>query len=287
MQQTGTQQQYERLIAVMDSYLDRFVYRTGERPRLSPHFRGTENGVELPLGTGLWRTVRGRRPEGHYFADVETGHVDFWGVIDELGDDAIFGVRLKVEGTVISEAEAIVTRGGGDYFHPEVVLDQDTSFHDVLPIEERGTREELISVVNRYFDAIEAQDGTSLPVTDDCRRFVNGTIDSREDPNALDEDERHRELGVAEQITEGHFAYIEALRERRFPIVDLERGIAMCHLVFDHPGDLGRANGDYPFASPNSMLVFEAFKIRGGVLREVWAISTNMLPYGIRSGWPV
>lgn len=285
MQPTGSQQQRQRLVGVMDSYLRYFIDQAGERPRFSPHFRGTENGIELPLGTGLWRTIRGRRPEGHYFVDVETGHVDFWGVLDELGGEVIYGIRLKVEGTLISEAEAIVTRGGSSYFHPQVVLNQDTTFHEVLPVEERGTRAELIDVVNRYFDAIETQDGTSLPVTDDCRRFVNGTIDSREDPDELEEDERHRELGVADQITAGHFAYIEALRERRFPIVDLERGVAMCHLVFDHPGDLGRANGEYPFDSPNSMLVFEAFKIRRGVLHEVWAVSTNALPYGIRSGW--
>ena len=32
------------------------------------------------------------------------------------------------------------------------------------------------------------------------------------------------------------------------------------------------------------MIVFEAFKIRDGVLEEVWALGTA-LPYGIDSGW--
>ena len=32
------------------------------------------------------------------------------------------------------------------------------------------------------------------------------------------------------------------------------------------------------------MIVFEAFKIRDGILEEVWAIGTA-LPYGIGSGW--
>lgn len=63
---------------------------------------------------------------------------------------------------------------------------------------------------------------------------------------------------------ERHHAYIEALRDRRFPIVDTERGIVVCRLFFDHPGDLALADAELPFRSPNSMLVFEAFKGRSG-----------------------
>ncbi len=52
-------------------------------------------------------------------------------------------------------------------------------------------------------------------------------------------------------MTEARFAYIEALRERRFPLVDLERGL-----------------------------------VRGGVSSDVWAMGGNTsLPYGISSGW--
>ncbi len=81
-----------------------------------------------------------------------------------------------------------------------------------------------------------------------------------------------------------HYAYIEALRARRYPVVDEARGLVVAHVVFDHPGDLPRADGMLPFRSPNSMLAFEAFKVRGGVLQEVWAIGTA-LRYGIGSGW--
>lgn len=272
-----------RLIAVMNRYLEVLVGQNRDRLRIAPNLRYTENTRALPLGTGLWRTIRGRAPDGHYFVDTEAGQVEFWGVVDEMSSEDIFGVRLRVEGNLISEIESVVTRGGS-FFSPSGVLDQHTTFHEVLGPDERNSRDELIAVANLYFDAIEQSDGSRLPVRDDCRRVVNGIVDSLEELTRLDTREQHRALGVAEQMTARHYAYIEALRDRRYPIVDTERGIVICHLFFDHPGDLPRADGELPFRSPNSMLVFEAFKVRSGVLREVWAIGTA-LPYGIDSGW--
>ncbi len=273
----------QRLVGIMDRYLEALVAQKGERPRIAPNLRSTENTRTLPLGTGLWRTARGRKPGGHYFVDVESGGVEFWGALDEMGAEVIYGVRLAAEGNLVSEMESVIVRGGGSFFEPAVVVDQATSFHDVLPEDERRTRDELVAVANAYFDSIELSDGSILPVSDDCRRVVNGVVDSMEDLGNLDEKEQHRALGVAEQMTARHYSYIEALRERRFPIVDPLRGIVVCHVLFDHPGDLPRADGDLVF-TPNTMLVFEAFKVRSGVLCEVWAIGTS-LPYGIHSGW--
>jgi hypothetical protein len=67
--------------------------------------------------------------------------------------------------------------------------------------------------------------------------------------------------------------------------VDEARGLVVCHLVFDHPGDLARAAGDLPFRSPNSMVFTEAFKIVDGLIEEIWALGTAPLPFGIELGW--
>jgi hypothetical protein len=278
------QAERERLIAEMNRYLDALEARDIRGIRAAPTLRCTENTCNLPLGTGLWRTIRGRQSPGHYFADVERGQVEYWGAVDEMGADAIYGVRLRVEGRVITEIETLVVRGGGVFFEPHVVVQPHTAFHELIPPAERAPREQLIRIANLYFDAIERTDGSRLPVTDECRRLVNGVIDSRMDPEGLDTREAHRALGVAEQMTAGHYAYIESLRARRFPVVDEARGIVVAHVMFDHPGDLQRADGEVPFRSPNSMLAFEAFKVRRRVLEEVWAIGTA-LPYGIGCGW--
>jgi hypothetical protein len=91
-------------------------------------------------------------------------------------------------------------------------------------------------------------------------------------------------MPVKAQITAGPYSYIEQLRSRRFPIIDEERGLVMAHVLFDHPGDLKRSDGMLPFKSPNTMLCYEVFKVRAGLIEAVWAIG-GALPYGISSGW--
>jgi SAM-dependent methyltransferase len=274
-----------RLIALMDEYLAALSERRTGRLRLAPHLRSTEDTQVLPLGCGIWRTIRGVKGDRHYFVDVAAGQVECWDVIDEMGAEAIVSIRLKAEGTTIAEIETILTRAGA-FFRPQALSDTaiDT-FHRVIEPARRRGRDELIRVVNLYFDAIELSRGDIVPVNDDCRRLVNGVVDSLDDPNHLVPGEEHRALTVSEQITAGHYAYIEALRARRFPIVDEERGIAVCHLVFDHPGDLERAAGDIPIKSPNSMVFTEVFKIVDGRIEEIWALGTAPLPIGTGTGW--
>jgi len=276
--------EHARLSALMQGYLAALVAREARPLRPGARLRCTENTCELPPGSGVARTIRALKPGGHTFVDAAHGQVEYWGAIDEMGAEAIFGVRLRVEGLLVSEIETLVVRGGGSFFEPSVVTSPAPQFHSIIPPAERTPRQELIDIANVYFDAIERSDGTRLPVADDCVRLVNGVTDSRMDAAAVDPAEAHRSLGVAEQMSARHYAYIEALRARRYPVVDEARGIVVAHVMFDHPGDLPRADGTLPFRAPNSMLAFEAFKVRGGVLREVWAIGTA-LPYGIGSGW--
>ncbi|MEI9964017.1 MAG: hypothetical protein WDM92_04240 [Caulobacteraceae bacterium] len=285
MTTVDTEAERERLIGMMNLYLEALEARDPSRIPTGSFVRFTENTRQIPLGAGLWRTMSGRHPGGHWFADAERGQVEYWGAVDEMGMDTILGVRLRVEGRVVTEIETVAIRGRGSFFNPPAVIEAYPAFHEPLDPSERTPRERLVEIANLYFDAIELSDGSRVPVKDDCRRLVNGVLDSLMDPEELDTLEAHRALGVSEQMTAGHYAYIEALRARRFPIVDEARGLVICHLLFDHPGDLKRADGERPWKSPDSTLAFEVFKVRGGVLEEVWAIGTG-LPYGIDSGWP-
>ncbi|MBO9601249.1 MAG: hypothetical protein J7496_01940 [Novosphingobium sp.] len=285
MTTTRLELERERLARVMADYLDALVRHDVGAVRIAPVVRNTENTIALPVGTGLWRTIRAHWPGGHVFVDPVAGEVEYWGTVDENGSPTIFGVRLRVEGTTITEIETLAVRGSpGKFFEPEVVSDAQPGFHAPIPEAERRPRVELVAIVDLYFDAIEQSDGGRLPVIGDCRRLVNGTLDSVMDADLLDPLDAHRALGVEEQMDAGNYAYIEALRDRRYPIVDEERGLVICHLLFDHPGDRQRSDGELVYHTPNTMIVFEAFKIRDGILEEVWAIGTA-LPYGIGSGW--
>src|SRR5262249_9181102 len=148
---------------------------------IAPSLRCTENTCEVALGQGLWRTVRARRSPGHYFVDALTGQVEHWSAIDEMGRGGIYGVRLCIEGRLISEIETLVVRGAGNYFDPEGVAESPQSFHDLISPEERVPREQLIRIANLYFDAIERGEGSRVPVAESCIRLVNGIVDSNMD----------------------------------------------------------------------------------------------------------
>jgi hypothetical protein len=272
-----------RLIQLADRYLEALAAREPERLLVAPGLKVTENTQSVALGAGLWRTCRSIRPGGQYFVDEAAGQVAYWGVLEELRGTGIFGVRLQAAGRSIAAIETVVVRGG-DVFEPEVVLADAPGLHEVVDPSQRVSRAELVAGASAYFDAIELVDGDRVPMRANTRRLVNGVGDTSVDPEGLDENRMYLTMDVSPQITAGHYSYIEAIRDRRFPIVDEERGLIHTVVVFDHPGDIPQPNGKLPFGSPNSMIIFEAFKMTREGIGEVWAIGTSV-PFGSGSGW--
>ena len=272
-----------RLTALADRFTEAMAAREPQRLPVAPDVRVTENCQPIALGTGIWRTCRGVRPGGHHFVDVERGQVVWWGVVEEIRGDGLLGVRLAVEGRLITEIEIVVVRGG-QYFEPDVVLAEYPEMHAIVPAEERISRDELIAAAHSYFDAINRVSGQGLPVSPDTVRIVNGFEDSAVDESGLSDEETYLALDIAEQITQGHYSYIERIRDERFTVIDEERGLCHCAVMFDHPGDVTRPNGVQPFGAPNTMVFFEVFKVTRAGIRQVWAIGAS-LPYGAKDGW--
>ena len=280
---TDAQTDRTRLIELADRYVAALAAREPERLTVAPGLKVTENTQAVALGAGLWRTCRSVRPDGQYFVDAQAGQVAYWGVLEELRGTAIFGVRLQAAGRSIVEVETVVVRGG-DVFEPDVVIADAPHLHEIVDPAQRVSRAELVAGASAYFDGIELVDGDRIPMRANTRRLVNGVGDTSVDPDGLGEDRMYLTLDVSPQITAGHYGYIEAIRDRRFPIVDEERGLCHTVVVFDHPGDIPQPNGKLPFGSPNSMIIFEAFTMTREGIGEVWAIGTSV-PFGTRSGW--
>jgi hypothetical protein len=278
---SGTE--HARLTALADRFTEALAARDPQRLPVAPDLRVTENCQPVALGTGIWRTCRGVRPGGHCFADVERGQAAWWGVIEEIRGTGLFGVRLAVEGRLITEIEIVVVRGGA-YFDPDVVVAESPEMHAIVPEEDRVSGAELVAVAHSYFDAINRVDGRGLPVSPDTVRLVNGFADSAVDAADLSDEQRYLALDVSEQITQGHYSYIERIRDERFTLIDEERGLCHCTVMFDHPGNITRPNGDVPFGSPNTMIFFEIFKVTCAGIRQIWAIGAS-LPYGATDGW--
>ena len=91
-------------------------------------------------------------------------------------------------------------------------------------------------------------------------------------------------MGVREQVRLIGFPQIERIRDRRYPVIDVERGLVLGLVFFDHPGPVRTAPAQPRFAAPNSYFIWELFQVSGGVIRHIEAIMA-MFPYGMRPGW--
>jgi hypothetical protein len=84
---------------------------------------------------------------------------------------------------------------------------------------------------------------------------------------------------------------VDRVRDRRFTVVDEERGIVLAQACFDH----GATFEDYtttdgkaahnPIKAPTTIAVMEIFKIRRGQIYRIEAIFTGV-PYRMSSQWP-
>jgi hypothetical protein len=269
----------EELNSFMDLYLGALAKGEPSLLPAAPDLKYTENCQQLRPGQGIWKTV-GDKVGGQYLADTVAGQVAFFGVVTELERAALIATRLRVNDGRISEIENFVVRQGSIIFSPETSNAARPHFEETLEPAERIGREQLARIPHLYLDAITADDGSKLPVRDDCIRVENG-IQTTCNPDAqLDA----AKMGVREQIDKGYTRHIAGGVERRIWVLDEERGISVAFFFFDHPGNLESVNGRVPFGYPNYMPAAEIFKTRNGQIERIEAI-IDIYQYGIKSGW--
>jgi hypothetical protein len=277
----------DSLLRVLDHYLLALSRRDPSALQTTDDLKFTENCSTLRLGQGLWATATNKVTYKHAFADPAQGQVACFAVVEEMDVPALLALRLKVEGSLVGEAEHLVARFGNPIFQPEALSEPLQPFTEVEPPETRSSREELVRIAGSYFDAIEQDDGSIVPVDEECYRLENG-IKTTSNP----ESQGIGRLPVVEQLSSGFFDYITQIRDRRYPIVDEERGLVLAIVFFDHPGYVKSVNvpgmGEMKMApftqKPSSAMIAELFKVRNGKLRQIEAV-LEFLPYGIKSGW--
>jgi hypothetical protein len=214
------------------------------------------------------------------------------GVNDDQGNNVAVAIRLKIVDAKITEIEQLAIRpavqlGGGGRGggaagagaggrggapgaagtapapstgdRVAAMKEPNPIFSQVIPENERASREELVTQANYYFTALARHDGNGYyPFTEGCVRFENGTTTTND---------------CLAQFT-GHSLdnIVDRIRDRRFVAVDRERGIVFAFGFFDHY----RINWTWQLA--------ELFKIEKGKIRRIEAVF-QQAPFGIPSGW--
>jgi hypothetical protein len=286
---TGLDCDHACLIGHLHSYLEALTHKDKSRAAFAPHARFTENDVELPLGSeGLWASVSGVAAAGLEVADTHTGNAAWFGVVYEHQQPAYYAMRLKVEGGRITEVETLVERKGAlpaPFGDPQQLV-HDPAFAEVLPQEERRERERLVAVANGYFSTVEQNDGQLFTAFDpDCQRTENGISTTRGTGGAA-----AIAQGCESQFKLGLYRINKRVRERRFPLVDEERGVVVAMGFFDHANtfDSYRTTDGQTRRTalkwPNSLTLMEAFKVRKGLIYRVEAVF-SYAPYFVHSPW--
>jgi len=267
------------LEGVIDQYLAAVVKHDPKGVPLSEDVIYTENSQVLKVGDGFWKTAEGLGNYKHVFADPEFGQVAMMGTMREAGGPILMSLRLRIELGRITEIESVYFKPGGGGPNNIAAVDagkaEDIWFRTVPPAQ-RLSRPEMIAVADAYFSGLQKNDGRGVngtgtyPFTNDCHRIENGSpttnVPSVEGPFALD---------CMGQFKMGYYFVVQAIHNRRYPLVDAERGVVWAHCVFDqgtvNSGTLsdGRAYSYRGFNRPGSILVTEAFLIDGGKIRRV------------------
>jgi hypothetical protein len=284
------------------------AHNAGSLP-LTPSARYTENGNALAMNDGFWQTASARGKYSHYFLDPRTDQAGFFGVMKENGQNVIVAMRIALEGRSISEIETIMGRTGLGAAGPngsamlEAMGKPDDIWLKDIPPAERASREDIIRTSNMYFSGLQNNDGKGdySFFADDCYRLESGMQTTSgphpAPPPPAGTPPRPRgpgpdmsSLGCKQGFETGFFRIVTRIRDRRFPLVDEDKGVAFAFAFFDHAGNVH----DFPLSdgaispggikAPFTWEIAEAFRVEKGKIRTVEAVLNNV-PYGNKGGW--
>ncbi len=283
------------LTGLIDQYLAGMLAHDPKRVPWASHVRFTENNVPMRIGDGLWGTIDKLGGYKVYFADSQAGQAGFYGVVSEGSKTSVYGLRMQVQDRKIAEVETLVARprdSRPDFPNPAGLVDKPV-FSEVEPVGQRATREQLITIADSYFATLQQNDGTVYaPFDKDCNRVEDGVQTTNNPQRAAGSGNGFPALGCEDQFKSGYFHFVTRIRDRRFPLVDVERGLVLVAAFFDHTGGMRTvtlSNGTArpigaPFDEPYSFVLFELFKVRNGRIRQVEAVLEDV-PYATQSAW--
>jgi len=295
----------------VDQYLDALAADDPSRLPVTQDVKFTEDGQRLSLGDGLWNTATGRGTYKFYMEDPDAGEAAFFGTMRESGEPIVLALRLKIENRKIAEAETIVVRDVQEAQSMEKRGHTDPLFMEPSPAAERVSRADLVRTANLYFSGMQLDDGRGNYsfFANDCDRVENGS-EATNNPvnrngglvasqgNSVDKNSSERSdltysasWSCKEQFQSGLLHFVTRIRDRRFVMVDPERGVALAFTFFDHASGKTRVfklpNGRTVTSGPTTPWTWEiaeVFKVERGKIRRIEAVY-HRAPYGMNSGW--
>lgn len=272
----------------------------------------TQNGVAIRLDDGIWQVTDGLGKYRVDFIDPESGQAVTYATVSYGGKVALVALRIATWEQKIHEIEFVIAAGtgagpmGNAGEQIEKTGAPRAKLLKNLPESERMSRADLVHIANSYFSHLQGSTGkTSAPFAPSCLRIENGAQTSLVPPTPPPAGAPAARGGMPNivgmsceaQQKSGFFPFVTSIRDRRFPIVDRERGVVVAFGFFDHSGTVSEillTNGtkiNAPLRSPTTFMFAEAFQIEkagtgagagAGRIDQVEAVMASA-PYKMRN----
>lgn len=241
-------------------YLEAVLAHDASKLPTAPDVRFTENGKQLALNAGLWSVAKSLGRWRQDFAEVLAGQTAGFVSLDDDNGTALLAFRLKVVDRRVTEIETTLCRQGEATFFSPNNLTMRVPLYDMeVEPAQRASREKLVEVVDLYFQALESGDGSKIPFDNSASRNENGAVTA----------------SGSRLSSVSQFSYIDKI-ERRYVLVDVERGNVLPWVLFQIPMGIGGGS--------RTLHLAELFKVAGGKIMGIHAVMVNQ-PLGTPSGW--
>jgi hypothetical protein len=289
----------------VDRYMDALVDNDPAAVPMTREIRFTENGQQLEIGDGLWRSMRSKGRYRLFVTDVPAQQVTLLTTLEEddrnpaNGVPALMALRLRIVGNRVGEVEQIIVRDAEAARRVEAMNGPNAMYLETIPLNRRMSRRDMLETANKYFTGMQQNDGQGdYPFTDDCNRIENGsqatnapTPEGQTRPDPRTANGYSGQWTCREQFESGLLHFVTRIRDRRYVAIDEERGLVFSFVFFDHSaGETrtfqtpdGRTITAGP-AQPWTWGIAELFKVENDQIRQIEAI-LHQVPYGMNSGW--
>jgi len=266
------------LNGIADTFLKALVANAPNAVPLAPNAKVTINGRVVPLAQAFWdgaeRTVYRFDIVNPRLGDSATEAV----VLNADGSKTMYMVRLKVLDGKITEVETIrANKGEADrLWDPDNLKEVSPALQLTMREADQDSYYGLIAAAESYWRAFQTNgtpDYHRAALLPDTKRFENGV-----QTTGMVRDGAY--VSAASGFDQGRFIG-RNLWDRRYPVVDTERGIVLSIVRFGIKDGLKSQST----ATSNDRLVAEFFAVKNGQIQEVHAVLFN-LPDAQPTGWP-
>lgn len=267
------------LETIGDQYRAAYVARDPSKAPISRRVRFVENHIEMPFPDATWDTVTKEVGPALTLSDPVNGQIGIFTSIMQNDTPGFLGIRLKVEGQMITEIEHIISTkrnlsGPPTPIGEVATFKRSPHLDQPVPKGRCRSRAEMTRLADGYFETLENNDGTirDTRFSSNATRHENGMFFPE----------------IEKGFKSGRYLFNERVRDRDEFLVDEHRCIVMARGFIDHKGamDEYQLTDGTParsvFREPHSWAMFELFKLEDGMITGVEAVFIGA-PYNIRS----